>query len=286
MQSLYKAVLVLFLVSLSFYHIYGDGDTISTPVYAPPVMKMYPKSSPKLEIPGRKFSRIDFIKNGEFQDTEFDMNNVFLYRLSQETFDTVVSYYKKMMKKDDSIEETPASTDNDFRRTIIITYNAVYDNGPAPAATVTISIKDMDVYSKVMKQYGGEAVLDAMLPYPLMMMRNLIGMHGHTQVEFDALKLKYRYISQYQSPRILINDKEKDKTEAIQMKYLKKVYGVSTEMTDEQFELYLQKASMNPKTAQKMFSPEVWTAGVEALAEMEALAYKVSIEHDPIEYWE
>ncbi len=288
MKIIYKGLLALSIITFTLSPLFCDGDVYEPPIYTPPVMKMYPASVSQLEIPGKSFTRSDFIKSDEdvYLDTEYDYNAVFLERLTRDSFNNVVVYYKKLMNKQDTLEEKPASMENQNLHTVTITYYTQYKTEKVSSATVVISEIDMTDYKNKMKQYGGEAVMDAMLPYPLVLMRNLIGMYGHTQEEFDAIKKKYSNLTQVYTRKTLVDGKEKDQIDDSQMKFMKVVYGAPKDLTDEQFEAYMQKASMNPKLAQRLFAPEVWTAGLQALSDLETQIFMVKIEHTNLEFWQ
>lgn len=278
-----SVILLLGLLSMGF----ADGGGEAKPLSGPSLMKMYKVSEPMLSVPGKTFRQSDFLTESEVPLGDYNMQDVFLSRLSRDSFSSVVAYYKKMMSKQDTLEETTAGPENDFMHVVRITYQNIYPEFEEPAATVEIRKKDMAAYQEMMQQYGGwEVIAATLLPYPLSLMRNQVGMHGHTQEEFDRLVTKYAYLGYALFTRKMVEGQEMSESDLILAAFINKVYGIPDNIPQDQYEAYVQKASMKPGFAQRLFAKEVWDLGLTALQELEKKAYGVMIEHTGIDYWE
>lgn len=245
-------------------------------------LKMYQNSVPVLTVTG-----VDVLKSlveGKGAGG-FDEKLVKLTRLTKDKIEGIAAYYKGLMGKDDKLTAIKPGQDNEYRSGYSIYY---YDADGNELGSVEIVFTDIAEMKKTLAMYmgGDDSSLDyAMLPFPLIMMKMQIGMYGHTQKEFDALKAQYGSVNAlfFRSSQKDKDDEMANDSDKIMLMAYQKLMGATKKMTPKQFNEWMQTQGM--AAAMQMNKKEAWGIWSDCLKELDKAGYPIQITHSGSALW-
>ncbi|OHD54332.1 MAG: hypothetical protein A2014_01845 [Spirochaetes bacterium GWF1_49_6] len=215
----------------------------------------------------------------------FDENLVRLTRLSKDKIEDIAAYYKGLMGKSDKLTKLNPGQDNEYRSGYSIVYNDADGN---ELGSVEIYFTDIAEQKKTLAMYmgGDDSSLDyALMPFPMIMMKMQIGMYGHTQKEFDALKAQYGSLNAlfYRSSQKDMDDEMANDSDKIMLLAYQKLMGANKKMTPKQFNEWMQTQGM--AAAMQMNKKEAWGIWSDCLKELDKAGYPIQIIHTGSTLW-
>ncbi|OHD57460.1 MAG: hypothetical protein A2Y33_05685 [Spirochaetes bacterium GWF1_51_8] len=248
----------------------------TTFIYSHPVHSYYPKSVPFGSLP-----------SGQSADNDGTKKLTSQMRLTADSLEAVAAYYRSLMGPYDEYEEFQPNPANHWQGGFrILFYNCfsnTYGADIVNVAGVTVLSKD---YSSWLKAHtGGSSDFskftgDISLPFPLLMMKKMIGQNGHTMEEFQKYAEKFARLALWYYPvKLDASFVSLPADMEICLKYsVKAIPEWAGKTPDETQKLYFSAYGTN-----KIVQPgTAWGVWIECLAKMEKAGYPLYLVHEGV----